>query len=248
MFRKIALTALAAFAVGLTGPVFAAETIKVGITTTGVPFTFVDTATQKPTGAMVDLANAIAADNGAGTVFQMAAFPALIPLLTTGKIDLVSASMFVTKKREKIVDFSVPVYSFGETMFVAASDKKDYTVEGLKGEVVGAEIGSTIAHALMSLGIFRQVKLYESIADIMRDVKLGRIKAGFGDEPIVAYQLSQKPDLGVRMVKGYVPINKGQLALAVSKGNSELLEQVNASIAKFRKDGRLAKIFAKYGL
>ncbi|TAN18394.1 MAG: amino acid ABC transporter substrate-binding protein [Rhizobiaceae bacterium] len=248
MFRKIVLTALAAFAVGVAGPVFAAETITVGITTTGVPFTFIDTATQKPTGAMVDLANAIAADNGAKAVFQVAAFPALIPLLTTGKIDLVSASMFITKQREKVVDFSTQVYSFGEAMFIAANDEKNYSVEDLKGEIVGAEIGSTTAHALTSLGIFRQVKLYESIADIMRDVKLGRIKAGFGDEPIVAYQLSQKPHLGIRMVKGYTPINKGQLALAVAKGNRKLLEQVNASIAKFRKDGRLAAIFAKYGL
>ncbi|HBT00029.1 MAG TPA: amino acid ABC transporter substrate-binding protein, partial [Citreicella sp.] len=37
-----------------------AQEVTVGVTTTGVPFTFVDTASQQPTGAMVDLAAAIA--------------------------------------------------------------------------------------------------------------------------------------------------------------------------------------------
>lgn len=226
----------------------AQETIAVGVTTTGVPFTFVDTATQKPTGAMVDLAKAIAADNGIEARFQIMAFPALIPALTSGKISLISASMFVTDARKKIIDFSTPVYTFGEAMFVAADDAHDYKIEDLKGAVIGAQIGSTFAHAAQSLGIFRQVKLYESIADIMRDVKLGRVKAGFGDQPIVAYQLSQNQALGVRMVKGYKPIDTGKVALAVAKDNPQLLKQVDASIAKFKENGTLATIFARYGL
>jgi hypothetical protein len=36
--------------------------------------------------------------------------------------------------------------------------------------------------------------MYDSLADVLRDVSLGRIKAGFGDGPILAYQLSQNKD------------------------------------------------------
>ena len=75
--------------VGLASPALAEDTMKVGITTTGVPFTFIDTSTLKPTGAMVDLASEIAAGNGMRSEFQISAFPALIPALTTGKIDLI---------------------------------------------------------------------------------------------------------------------------------------------------------------
>ncbi|WP_209011871.1 ABC transporter substrate-binding protein [Roseibium aggregatum] len=246
VIARVFLSLMAVFA--LVTDALAQETITIGVTTTGVPFTFVDTVTQQPTGAMVDLAKAIAHDNALKAQFEIMAFPALIPALKSGKIDLISAGMFVKDERKKIVNFSTPVYAFGETMFVAANDPLNYKIGDLKGEVVGAQIGSTFAHSLQGLGIFRQVKLYDSIADIMRDVKLGRIKAGFGDQPIVAYQLSQNSALGVRMVEDYQPIDRGQVSLAVAKDNPELSKRLEASIAKFKENGELAKIFARYGL
>lgn len=248
MLRKKLVGTLAAMATALAIQTAAAETVTVGITPTGIPFTFVDTATQKPAGAMVDLANAIAADAGLSAEFQINAFPALIPALTTDRINLISASMFITDKRKEVIDFSTPVYTYGEAMFVAADNPNNYTMNDLKGETVGAPIGSTFADALQALSLFREVKLYDSIADIVRDVKLGRIKAGFGDKPIVAYQLAQKPNLGVRLVEGYQPIKQGEIALAVAKNNPQLLEQVNTAIAKFKKNGELKRIFSKYGL
>ncbi|WP_196216722.1 substrate-binding periplasmic protein [Paracoccus shanxieyensis] len=240
--------AAATLALGLGHAAVANEAIKVGVTTTGTPFTFVDTSTQATTGAMVDLAKAIAADNGMGANFEVSAFSALIPSLQTSKIDMISAGMFATDERRRVVDFSETVYSYGDAMFVAADDSTNYTLDGLKGETVGAQIGTTFADQLKALGTFGEVKLYDSLADIMRDVKLGRIKAGFGDAPIIAYQISKTPALGVRLVDGYTPMKTGDVALAVSKENPELLAKVNASIEKMKANGEMAKIFAAYGL
>lgn len=248
MMLRTAIYCLAAVAITTATQAFAQDPIMVGITPTGIPLTFVDTATEKPTGAMVDLASAIAADMGTTADFQVSAFPALIPALTSGKIDLVSAAMFITAKRKEVINFSTPVYAYGEAMFVAANDDRNYKIEDLKGETVGAPIGSTIAHDLQSQGIFGDVKLYDSIADIVRDVRLGRIKAGFGDRPIVGYQIAKNPNLGIRLVEDYQPMHKGEVALAVAKNNKQLLDGVNASIAKFRASGELTRIFAKYGL
>ncbi|UCI10560.1 ABC transporter substrate-binding protein [Mesorhizobium sp. B1-1-8] len=249
MLKRGFFAGLAAVLVAVAAPwPAAAEAVRVGITPTGVPFTFVDTATQKPAGAMVDLATAIAADAGLTAEFQVNAFPALIPALTTDRIDLISASMFVTEKRKEVIDFSTPVYSYGEIMFVSAQDPKNYKIAELKGGVIGAPIGSTFADALQKLGLFKEVKLYDSIADIVRDVRLGRIKAGFGDRPIVAYQLAQQPDLGVRLVEGYQPMKEGQIALAVAKNNPKLLQAVNTAIDRLQRSGQLQKIFARYGL
>jgi polar amino acid transport system substrate-binding protein len=248
MRLKTLAAAITALAIGAVAPAFAAETVKVGVTTTGVPFTFVDTSSQKPTGAMVDLAQAIGAEAGLATEFEVVAFSALIPSLTTGKIDLISAGMLATDKRREVVDFSAPVYTYGEAMFVPADEPANYTLDDLKGATIGAQVGTTFADALNARGTFGEVKLYDSIADIMRDVKLGRIKAGFGDKPIVAYQIAQNPKIGLRLVDGYEPLKAGDVALAVSKENPALLEKVNAAIAKLKESGELAKIFAKYGL
>jgi polar amino acid transport system substrate-binding protein len=244
----LALIVWIAAAIGLNSNAIAQQTVTVGVTTTGIPFTFVDTKSQKPTGAMVDLADAIAGDNGVTAKFELTAFSALVPSLTTRKIDMISAGMLVTAARKEIVDFSDPVYSYGEAMFVADSDKKNYTREDLKDETIGAQVGTSFADALKKTGLFKEIKLYDSIADITREVKLGRIKAGFGDAPIIAYQISQNPDLGVRIVEGYKPLVLGDLALAVRKDDPELLGKVNASIAKFKQNGKLAAILTKYSL
>lgn len=248
MNLKVMAACAAALAISLATPAVSQETITVGVTTTGVPFTFVDTSTQQPTGAMVDLAKAIAEDIGANAEFQLTAFSSLVPALETGKINLISAGMFATEERAQIVDFSAPVYTYGEAMFVSADDPENYTIEDLEGETVGAQIGTTFAETLQSLGTFGEVRLYDSIADIMRDVQIGRLKAGFGDKPIVAYQISQNPNLGVRLVEGYEALNPGDVSLAVAKDNPELLEKVDASIAEMKESGELDEIFAKYGL
>ncbi|GGB61568.1 amino acid ABC transporter substrate-binding protein [Tistrella bauzanensis] len=248
MKLKTIAAVITTLAIGFTAPAIAADAVTVGVTTTGVPFTFIDTATSKPTGAMVELAEAIAAETGMTAEFEVVAFSALIPSLTTGKIDMISAGMFATDKRREVVDFSTPVYSYGEGMFVAADDATDYTLDDLNGATVGAQVGTTFADTLKARGTFGEIKLYDSIADIMRDVKLGRIKAGFGDKPIIAYQISQNPKMGVRLVEGYQPMKPGDVALAVSKENTALLDAVNAAIAKLKDSGALAKIFAKYGL
>jgi polar amino acid transport system substrate-binding protein len=235
-------------ACGLSAAGAGESSITIGVTATGIPFTFMHTKTQKPTGAMVDLAAAIAEDNGLTPHFELTAFSALIPSLTTKKIDLISAGMLMTPVRKEVVDFSDPVFSYGETLFVAEADKKNYTIEDLKNETAGAQVGTTFADALKKTGLFKEIKLYDSIADIMREVKLGRIKAGFGDAPIVAYQLAQNPGLGVRMVDGYKPLVPGEVALAVRKDDPATLQKVNKSIAKFKESGKLKEIFAKYGL
>ena len=228
-------------------PAMAEGTIVVGVTTTGVPFTYVDTTTQKTTGAMVDLAEAIVTDTGATPRFDLTAFSALIPSLLAHKIELISAGMLVTEKRKEVVAFSDPVYAYGEAMFVSA-DTKDVTLEDLKGEVVGAQVGTAFVAPLQATGLFKEVKLYDSIADIMRDVKLGRLKAGFGDAPIVKFQVAKNPTLGVRLVPSYTSLTTGEVALAMAKDDTALLAKVNAAIAKLKGDGKLQAIFSKYGL
>ncbi len=232
----------------IAAPALAKDTLKVGVTTTGIPFTFVDTATQKPTGAMVDLAAAITKEIGTDAQFEVTAFSALVPSLSSGRLDLISAGMYATAARREVVDFSDIVYRYGEGMFIKADDAKNYTFDDLKGETVGTQIGTVFGDLLEKKGIFKEVKRYESIADIMRDVKLGRIKAGFGDQPIVAYQVRKNPELGVRLVPTYKSVQMGDICVAVAKGKPELLTKVNAAIAKLKASGELEKIFATYGL
>jgi polar amino acid transport system substrate-binding protein len=247
---KTILRSLMLAALAMTASVALAQpTYKVGSTPTGVPFTFMDTKTQQITGAMVDLITAIGDSQGFKVTVEATPFSALIPSLTSNKIDIISAAMLITPARQEVIDFSDPVFPYPEGMIVKADDKKDYkSLADLKGETVGAQVGTVYVDFLKKNGEFAEVKTYDSIADIIRDVGLGRIKAGFGDAPIIRYQLSQRKDAGVRFVESYEPKMAGFVGIGTRKGDKELMGKINAGLAQVKKSGKLDEILKKWNL
>ncbi|BCG27883.1 amino acid ABC transporter substrate-binding protein [Pseudomonas tohonis] len=248
--RLRALTCACALVAGLaTSLAASAESYRVGATATGVPFTFLDVKSQSIQGMMVDAAQAVAKAGGFEVQIQQTTFAALIPSLTANKIDVISAAMLRTPAREKVVQYSDPVFSYGEGLIVRADDATAYTrMEDLSGEVVGAQVGTVFIDELNKRGIFKEVRGYDSIADLMRDLALGRIKAGFADRPILAYQLAQGTQDKVRLVQGYQPVIMGDVCLIVRKGDAATLERVNRGIAAIKADGSLDRIIAKWKL
>ena len=141
---------------------------------------------------MVDLITEIGKDAGFQVQIEPMQFSTLMPSLTSNKIDIISAAMFITAARKEVIDFSDAVYTYGEGLVVPKTDTKDYaTQEDLKGETVGAQVGTAFVDALKKTGLFSEVKVYDTIPDILRDVNAGRLKAGFADYPILAYNLKQ---------------------------------------------------------
>ncbi len=222
---------------------------KVGSTSTGVPFTFLDVKTNSIQGAMVDLITAIGDDAGFKVQVEATPFSALVPSLSGGKIDIISAAMLITDVRKQVIDFSDPVFPYPEGMVVKEDDDTPYkSLADLKGATVGAQVGTVYVDFLRKEGQFTEVKMYDSLADVLRDVSLGRIKAGFGDGPILTYQLSQKKDFKVKLARTYEPKMTGSVGIGVRKGDAELLKKINASLAKLKANGTLDKILVKWNL
>ena len=233
----------------VAGGAAAQQTYKVGSTPTGVPFTFMDTKTQTIQGAMVDLITAIGQEEGFKVQVEATPFSALIPSLTSNKIDLISAAMLITPARKEVIEFSDPVFPYPEGLIVKADDNTAYrSLADLKGQVVGAQVGTVYVDFLKKNGEFAEVKTYDSIADIIRDVGLGRLKAGFGDGPIVRYQLSQRKDAGAKVSETYQPKMDGFVGIGVRKGDKELLARVNSGLAKVKSSGKLDEILKKWSL
>src|ERR1700731_1958085 len=99
------------------------QVLKVGSTPTGIPFTFLDTKTNTIEGVMVDLIKEIGKDAGFKVEIEGMQFSTLIPSLTSNKIDIIPAAMFITAPRKEVVDFSDPVYGYGEGLLVARSEE-----------------------------------------------------------------------------------------------------------------------------
>src|SRR5580700_7237577 len=249
LFKRLVQAATAVLALAIAAPGSAQQVLKVGSTPTGVPFTFLDTKSNSIQGVMVDLVTEIGKDAGFQVQIEPMQFSTLIPSLTSNKIDIIAAAMFATAARKEVIDFSEPVYTYGEGLVVPKSDAKAYaTQEDLKGTVVGAQIGTAFVDALKKTGLFSEVKVYDTIPDILRDVNAGRLKAGFADYPILAYNLKQGGFPEVRLVESFKPTIVGTVAIGVRKTDQDLLGKVNASLAKLKANGTVDKILDKWGL
>lgn len=245
-FRKAAI----ALALVLGSAAAQAQVVyKVGSTPTGTPFTFLDAKTNTIQGMMVDVIEEIAKDGGFKIEIQPLQFSTLIPSLTTGKIDIIAAAMYGSPERAKVVDFSNDVYTYGEGLVVRSTDAKDYVgFDDMKGKKIGAQIGTRYIDALKASGVFSEVLSYDTLPDVMKDVANGRIDAGVGDYPILAYNIAQGRFPQLRVVKSYKPVVAGPINIAVKQGNAELLGKINAGLAKMKSDGRMDKILQKWGL
>lgn len=224
-------------------------TLTAGSPPSSAPTTFLDVKTGKIEGLMPDVVREIGRLEGFKVSYQAVPFSALIPAAVSGKIDIIVAGMTPTPKRAEVVDFSQPVTAFGEGIIVKDTNKTNYrSVQDLKGMVVGAPTGTDYADQLTKLGYFKEVKMYDSPADMTRDVAIGRIVAGFNDYPILKAQEAAGAMAGTRVDDDYVPMQKFDIAVAVKKGNTALMAKINDALTKMKADGTLDKMLKKWHL
>jgi polar amino acid transport system substrate-binding protein len=95
--------------------------------------------------------------------------------------------------------------------------------------------------------LFPDLKIYPNGTEAMRAVSTGEIKAAVVGVNGAAYEikLGHFPDL--KLVNSYQPLLQSVDAFSVRKGDSELLNKINISLAKLHANGTVKKILAAYG-
>jgi len=250
-YRRRSIAALGGAAIVLALPVARGQVPmhKVGVTPTGIPFTYLDPETHTIQGAMADVVRFIGAQAGFAVSFEAAPFGALIPMLSDQRIDLIGAAMLVTGPRRQRVDFSAPVFAYAEGLVIGVDDKTPYrSLADLKGKAIGAQSGTVYAEFAKRAGEFSEVKLYPSIAELLREVSEGRLAAALGDAPVFAYQLAETATPRARLVSTYRPQLTAEVALAVRKGNAALLATIDDALAKLRGEGIIERIGARWNV
>lgn len=223
------------------------EKIIVGATTTGAPFTFLNTKTNEIDGVMVDIANKLAEHIGAEAEIKQTKFSALIPSLQSGKIDIISAGMLTTEERKEVIDFSDLVYQYGEGLVVAANNDSIKSMDDLKGKKVGAQEGTIFLKGMQEEKDI-QVTSYKAISDMILELKNGRIDAFLADQPIMVHMIRENKDLNVKLVEGYQAKWPGDVRIGVAKESKELLEKINKAIETMHSQGEIDSILKKWGL
>lgn len=220
------------------GYVFAADA-------TWPPLEFVDNGVL--TGFEVELMPMIGEKVGVTMTVKNVPWDTIFAGLANGAYDGVASGVTVTDDRKLTMDFSTPILSAGQVVIIKTPDAA--TVKGiddLTGKKIGVQIGTTGDFALDDYDVVKRA--YDDIGLAIEDMMNGNLDAAVCDSLIASdFVLANDNYKGKITVVGE-PFTEEDIAIAVKKGNTTLLNLINEGLAKMEADGSLAALKAKWNI
>lgn len=177
-------------------------------------------------------------------------FENLLIELNNGSVDMVTDAMYIKPERLSKAYFTNQWYREGEAV-VIKKDSAIKTKEDLKDKTIGGQKGMTFletAQKWQQEGKVKEVKVFNSQAELMMAVNTGKIDACITDGIVAGYTLKQNADLALRIMEPYEPESSGVIGAAIRFADKELLTAANDELEKMRADGTLKAIYDKYNL
>lgn len=192
-------------------------------------------------GIDIDTAQAIADKLGLELQVDDMEFDSALLSVQQGKADIVMAGVTVTPERENVMAFS-DSYATGIQSIIVTNDSEIASVEDLSGHLIGTQRGTT--GYLFCTDDFGEdsVTAYDSGLTAVQALNNGQVDCVvIDDAPAQAY-VAANPGLKVLDTSYAVE----EYAIGIAKGNTALLDAVNAALAELAEEGTLQAIVDKY--
>ena len=229
--KKIALLALAA-SVLFGCAQKESDSVKMITEATFPPYEFL--RGKEIAGIDVEICRAIAQKLGKRFQCETVDFDSVIPAVISGKADLAAAGITVTEDRKRNVDFSDPYVKTGIVVIYKKSNPfKDK--EQLRGRKIGVQSGTT-SETFVTDVLKQEPDRSKSPAEAVAALKAGRVEFVIADIDPAKNCVKGEDALALSDF-----ITSEEYAIAIRKGQPELLKAINETIAEIKADGRLVK-------
>lgn len=185
-------------------------------------------------------------------------FNAVIPSVQSGKYDVAIAGLTVDPERAEKVDFSNTYFDaaqsiiFKDSATFEALTTEDEIWEALKGKKIGVARGFSgdlmIDDALASGGVLNGTGAtstkYLTGGLAVQDLVNGKVDVVVIDNAPAKAFASKFADKGVKASN--VIMGEEKYAIAVKKGNKELLDKINSAMVELEEDGTFLNLKKKY--
>jgi len=195
------------------------------------PMEYVDESTKDIIGFDIDLMKAVAVAGGFTVEFKNTAWDGIFAGLAAGKYDAIISSVTITEERKKEMDFSKPYINAGQILVVPSSMKGVSTLNDMTGKTVGAQIGTTGSFEIEKIEGVR-LKAYDEIGLAFEDLVNGRIQGVVADTPVAADYALQNESYRDKLKIVGEPFTEEYYGVCVRKGNTEVLDAINAGFDK----------------
>lgn len=217
--------------------------LRVGLEGTYPPFSFQDERGQLA-GFEVEFAQALARELGVRAALQPTKWDGILAALESGRLDVVINQVTITPERQQTYDFTQPYTVSGIQVIVRSGMEDEITgPQDLAGRSVGVVLGTAYEEWLRENVPDADIRTYDDDPTRNQDLIVGRIDAILNDRLIVGNLVKQS---GGRIVAAGEPFATQRQAIALPKGNPELLAALNDGIDAMRADGSLSRISEKW--
>jgi polar amino acid transport system substrate-binding protein len=185
----------------------------------------------------IDLGNNIAKDMGVRAEFKVYEWKDIIPALEAGEVDMIAAGIVITPQRALRITFTEPVALSGAGMATNTHMTRD--VENLQqlndSDIVIATITDTFSEGV-ARSIFDKAEIHShgNKDDAEKEILAGRAHAYVSSLPAVQFLVTNNSDTIDLPLSD--PLVGWAEALAVQKGELELLHFLNAWVTAHKAD------------
>ncbi|NLK93654.1 MAG: ABC transporter permease subunit [Clostridiales bacterium] len=222
------------------------KTIKVGTNAEFPPFEYMNDSGEVD-GFDVALMKAIGQEMGYNIQFTNMEFKSLTASLKTGGLDAVIAGMTITDERKQTVDFSDSYYTATQSIIIPQNSNIT-SLEELNGKKIAVQEGTT-GDIIVTPGddneIIKEatVKRFKKGSDAIIELQNGGVDAVVIDENPAKNFVNKNSDT-LKLVQDTSTTE--EYAIAVGKGNSELLKDINTGLEKVKANGKFDELVNEY--
>ncbi len=165
-------------------------------------------------------------------------FGGLLADLKTGKVDFVLAGMTPDAERAKEVDFSNIYYNAEHGLVINKKDIDKYKeIADLKGKNIGVQKGAIQEDIAKEQIESPQIKALGKVSNLMLELKTGKIDAVVVEQPVAQAYVKNNDALHVTDI--VFKDEDGGSAVAVKKGNKELVNVINKTIERLNSENKI---------
>jgi PAS domain S-box-containing protein len=195
-----------------------------------------------PAGLAVDMVRALATHVPQPIEIRAMDWTQAQALVAQGKADAL-IQINSTRERKKIYDFSDPFLESHFAIFVRSERQGISNIASLHGLKVGVE-SSGLPQQLLSRDPEIQLKVIPGFAEGFRMLDAGTIDAVVVDYRVGSYVLATNHITNIKVAGD--PIQSSYSAIAVRKGNTALLAEINNALRTIKSDGTYDKILRNW--
>jgi polar amino acid transport system substrate-binding protein len=211
------------------------------------PLEFVD-ENGEIVGFEIDLIAAMSERSGIPMTVRNVAWDGIFAGLANGAYDAVASGVTVLEERKATMDFTTPILEVTQSIVVNSDNNSIKGEKDLAGKTIGVQIGTTGNFAVEKIaGV--TVKAYDEIGLAVEDLLNNNLDAVVADSIIASdFVLANENYQNKLKSAGSLAGDVEQIAMAVKKGNTELLTIINENLAALEADGTIAELKAKWNI